>query len=97
MVGPVADREEDSVIERKHFYIMAGLYAISVLSTFLVYKIASDVPFWEEVMVALFFGIPLASLALFVLLLFREMYLVFIIFLRLIKKLKEENEVLIIN
>ncbi|SHO33081.1 Hypothetical protein BQ3484_13 [Cedratvirus A11] len=85
----------DPLIERKHFYILASLYAISVLSVFLVYKVASNLPFWEEVMVALFLGLPLASLGLFLLLLVREMYLVCVIFLRLIKRITEENNVII--
>nr|WIL03243.1 hypothetical protein Cbor_19 [Cedratvirus borely] len=85
----------DPVIERKHFYILAALYVTSVLSVFLVYKVASNLPFWEEVMVAFFLGLPLASLGLFLLLLVREMYLVCVIFLRLIKRLTEENNVII--
>ncbi|SPN79054.1 Transmembrane domain-containing protein [Brazilian cedratvirus IHUMI] len=87
----VSERVSEPIIERKHFYILAALYAISVLSIFLTYKVMSNLPFWEEVMVAFFLGLPLASLALFTLLLFREMYLVMVIFLRLIKKLTEEN------
>lgn len=86
-----SERASEPIIERKHFYILAALYAISVLSIFLTYKVMSNLPFWEEVMVAFFLGLPLASLALFTLLLFREMYLVMVIFLRLIKKLTEEN------
>lgn len=87
-LGDTASSSSNPIIERKHFYILAALYAVSV---FLVYKVMSNLPFWEEVMVAFFLGLPLASLGLFTLLLFREMYLVLVIFLRLIKRLTKEN------
>nr|WIL03934.1 putative membrane protein [Cedratvirus lena] len=92
-MSPSEESSSDPIINRKHFYIVATLYVLSALFVFASYRVMSSVPFWEEVMVALFLGLPLSSLALFLLLLFREMYLVFVIFLRLMKKLREENNI----
>lgn len=86
--------EDEPRIERKHFYILAALYLSCFLSVFLAYRVLANLPFWEEVTIALFIGLPLSSLGLFLLLLIREIYLIFLILLRFIKKLNQENIVI---